>query len=478
MSKVKRMKPVFKKERDLLIRKLGFELPENIWRDGHSLYLNSDCETRIIKFKVYNRETIKVTWNKIQEVLKKYKNKTIEEEILESTDRLDRLEQESIEKSIEYIKENPGYEIRAGISGGIDSDLINHILSKKVFPELGITDYTLDFMNSTNETPQTYLHIKRDFPEDKLQINNPPKGLYMWLKEDKQYYIPTIASRTCCSTYKEGRLRKILNKNTNYIIFLGMRKSESNNRSEYDWDLNERMNELYKKTKKDRYKLYIPANWKRFLPILNWDDKDVWLYTLREGNIYNEQYNMGFNRCGCLICPYMSDYNELLVKYYYPSLSKRWDDMLHIHYKVKDVSRRLKYSKLEFINQGKWKSGGGKEQELMNKKATPDRIMELARIKGCTELVAAKFFKRKCSCNKKLNPEEVAMYLKFFGRFVRKEYDLSFNAQASFFDNENNFSIDDRQYLCKRCFCAYMGVEEKEYEERVRLFRQTGCSLF
>lgn len=472
------MKPVFEKEHKLLETKMGIKLPKNIWRHGQSLYLNSDFDTCIIKFKVKKRKDIVIEKNYIESVLDKYKNKTFLEEIEESKEMLEYLEKESIEKTIDFIKKYPGYELRPSISGGKDSDLMWHILYKKVFPRLNIENYTLDFMNSTNETAQTYLHIKNNFPKDKMQINNPPKGIYTWLKEDKEYYIPTIASRICCSTYKEGRIKKILNKNTNYIIFLGARKDESPDRSEYDWDLNERMNELYAVTKKEKYKLYIPANWKRFLPILNWKDKYVWLYILKENIKYNEQYNMGFSRCGCLICPYMSSYNELLIQEYYPFLAKRWDDMLETHYEVKNVERRLKYTKEEFINEGMWKSGAGKEQSIITKKPTPERIQELARIKRCSVDIAAKYFKRECNCGKKLNADEVGMFLKFFGRYEKKATIETLQAQMSLFDDERDFSGDDRKYLCKTCFCNHMGIRKEQYDEKLKEFRNTGCNLF
>lgn len=472
------MKPVFEKEHKLLEQKMGITLPENIWRHGQSLYLNSDLNTCIIKFKVNKRKDIIITKNYINEVLNKYKNKTFLEEIEESKEKLEHLEQESIEKTIDFIKKYPGYELRPSISGGKDSDVMWHILYNKVFPKLNIEDYTLDFMNSTNETAQTYLHVKNNFPKDKMQINNPPKGIYAWLKEDKEYYIPTIASRICCSTYKEGRIKEILNTNTNYIIFLGVRKYESSNRSEYDWDLNKRMNELYKKTKKEKYKLNMPANWKRFLPIVNWEDKYVWLYILKEKIMYNSQYDMGFAKCGCLICPYMSSYNELLIQEYYPFLAKRWDDMLEIHYKVKNVERRLKYTKEEFINEGKWKSGAGKEQSLITKKPTPERIQELARIKNCSIAIAAKYFKRECKCGNKLNADEVGMFLKYFGRYENKATVENLEAQMSLFDGEIDYNEDDRKYLCKDCFCNHMGIRKDQYDDKVQEFRNSGCNLF
>lgn len=472
------MKPVFKIEKELLERKLNINLPSNIWRNGNNLYLNSAKETKMLTFKVENRTNLIIVTNKIKEIESKYKNKTYKEEIEENKDRLNTLEKESIEKTKEFIVNHKDYNLRPSISGGKDSDVMWHILYTKVFKELNIDDYIIDFMNSTNETAQTYLHIKNDFPKDKLRINNPSKGMYDWLKEDKNYYIPTAVSRICCSTYKEGEIKKVLNKNEKYIIFLGARKDESSNRSEYDWDLNKRMEELYKSTGKNKYKPYLPTNWKRFLPIINWTDVDIWLYMLKNGIIFNKQYEMGFNRCGCIICSYMSDYTELLIKEFYPLLLNRWDNLLDKHYEIKNVEKRLKYTKNEFINQGKWKSGCGKEQEIIMSKPTDEKIALLSELKGCSKDIAKKYFNKQCSCGKKLNAEEVGMYLKYFGRYENSESINTFQAQLSLFDEAKDKTVDSRNYLCKNCFCKTLDIKTNQYEEKVRYFRDTGCNLF
>lgn len=445
------MKPIFKEEKLFLENRLGIELPNDCWRDGSKILLNGDKDTLIIQFKVENQQLI-VKKNKIKEVLEKYKNKTLQEEIEENDDRLDELIEESIQKTKEYISSHLDCEIRLSHSGGKDSDVMWYIL-QKVFKDMNITDYTIDFFNTTNDTPQTYIHIKKDLPKEYLQINNPPKGWHQWLKEDKNYYLPSVMVRNCCSTYKEGQVKKILDKNKNYLIFLGARKYESTKRSKYDWDLNEAW-----KRENPNKKLNMPENWYRFLPIVNFTDKDVWLLMLREGIKYNEQYNVGFNRCGCLLCPYSSDYTDLLIKEFYPTYWSRWMDIVDKNYDLYDVENRLKWSKYEYGELGKWKQSTSKETELITKKPTKERIETLAELKGCSEEVAKKYFKQVCTCGKKLNPDEVAMFLKLCGRYEGYE--------------------DNREYLCKNCLCDLMGITRSEYAEKVKEFRNSGCNLF
>ena len=40
---------------------------------------------------------------------------------------------------------------------------------------------------------------------------NPEIGYYQWIIKKKDYFIPSVLVRNCCSTYKEGNLHKILN---------------------------------------------------------------------------------------------------------------------------------------------------------------------------------------------------------------------------------------------------------------------------
>ena len=362
------MKPIFEKEHVFLERELGIKLPKQCWRKGQSILLNGDVKTLIIKFKVENGKII-ITKNKIDKIIKEYKNKTWEEEIAENNNRLNMLRTESIEKTIEFIeeykKEHQNYELRLSHSGGKDSDVMWDIL-KIVFNQVGITDYKIDFFNTTNDTAQTYLHIKQDLPKDKLLIHNPEKGWYQWLKEDKNYYLPSVMVRNCCDKYKEGSLKKTLDKKKDCILFLGARKYESAKRSSYDWDLNEAI------LKGGKKKLNMPYNWRRFLPIVNWTDKDVWLYILRNNLKINEQYYQGFNRCGCLECCYASDYTDLLTKENYPYLHNRWLDIVEKNYNIWGVEKRLKWT-LEEWQQGKWKQGTSKEYELITKVPTDEQ---------------------------------------------------------------------------------------------------------
>lgn len=492
------MKPIFEQERMFFENKSGLKIPQGCWMDGQKVYLNCDDPFPIITYTVDTlKDEIKIKKNMIVNIdnnkihIKgKYKNKkyneiwtnlTIDEEIAKHSDRLNKLEKQSIIETMCCIQYHKDHEFRISDSSGKDSTVCAHIF-KKAMKKLNRCDYEVDFFNTTNETADTYLNIKKNIKEhcefileilldrspiakevdefynSKLYewIHNPEIGWYQWLKEVKNYLLPSVMMRTCCSTYKEGKLKELLDKKKNYVLFLGMRKYESSKRADYNWYLNDAMNKMYLKTNKNKYKLNVPKNWVRFLPIVEWEDKDIWLYMIKENIRFNRAYIKGYKRVGCLQCPYSNDYNHILTKYWYPKLQERWDGVVKQNYNIWRVEKRLKWS-LEEWQSGKWKAATSKPQELIQKKATPERVKELSNILGISEELARKYFKRECSCGSKLNPSEVGMFLKLFGRY----------------ENTN----DNRQYLCKKCICRELGWSADYYKEKYIEFSEQGCNL-
>lgn len=478
---------MFNEERLFLENALGVKLPEFCWKEGKSILLNHDSEKSILDYTVVNGKlqikknllkaivgnqvVVEFTKNK-KKLVETWRNNSWEEEIEQEDDRIEALYRESYEMTKAYILAHPGYELEVSISGGKDSDLMFRVVMD-VLRDLGIDDYVINYFNTTNEVGHTYRHVKFCYNPDKLRIVNPEKGQYKWLAEDKNWYIPSVMSRTCCDKYKEGQLDTILDKDKKYIIFLGARRQESNKRCDYSWDLNEallakaeREAEEYRKEHgkepENTFKLNVPLEWRRFLPIVEWTDADVWLYILKHKMKFNYMYRLGYNRVGCLICPYMDDYVDLLNRHYFPTLAKRWDYAVEMNYHTYNVETRLKWS-LEEWQLGRWKTAVSKEYEILRLAPTPDRINELATIKGISIRMAKKFFNRTCSCcGKKLNPDEISMNFKVNGRFEHMRDELETN----------------RKMFCKKHMCEKEGWSPKQYKEKVINFREQGCELF
>ena len=168
-------------------------------------------------------------------------------------------------------------------------------------------------------------------------------------------------------------------------------------------------------------------------------------------------YKLGFQRVGCLLCPYQSNYNDLLIQKYYPQRWDWWMNILEKNYINTGVEKRLHWTLEEYKN-GKWKTGISKVQELITKKYTEERSLELVKILGISKEMADKYWNRECSCGKKCNPTEIAMFYKLYGRYEGVE--------------------DNRQPKCKKCVCEEQEIDKKKYQEMYLNFREQGCNLF
>ena len=263
------MKPLFKLEKDFYERKLEIKLPDECWIENSSIYLNLNKETLLIKFKIVNKKLF-VYQNNIEEVMKKFKKISWNDEVLKNKDRLIELEEKSIKETVTFIKKinneektcvglksakknlkgqlnifdffedenkdkivlNPE-QLLISTSGGKDSTVAG-IITEKAFSKLDIKQYKYLYFNTSNDSADTYRYIKELKKTKDVWMVNPEMGYYNWITEKKDYFIPSVLVRNCCSTYKEGNLRKILNPNKRYIMFLGLRKHESKDREHYD----------------------------------------------------------------------------------------------------------------------------------------------------------------------------------------------------------------------------------------------------
>jgi len=352
-------KPIFEEERLFFKQKTNINLPTECWRKGSKIYLDFTQEKSLIEFKVENKE-IKITKNRINGYQEKQKKETlylpqqkkIKDLIKQKKETLDNLYKQSYDFLYKYIKENINKYFVFSHSGGKDSSLSYKIfieVLKKLKEENINLNYEISFANTSNETADTYKIIK-SLPKDKLNILNPKEGFYQWIKR-KNYFIPSALTRNCCSTYKEGQVNKYYNKDKEIVMILGVRKYESSKRANYDWIMDYSF--LYKLFNGTVTQSKL---WVRIAPIIEWKDEDVWLYLIKNKIEINKQYYLGFNRCGCLICPYQSDYIDLLTEKHYPKLWSRWvNDILPKNYINTHVSERFKWTLDEWKN-GKWKN--------------------------------------------------------------------------------------------------------------------------
>lgn len=388
------MKPIFEEER-MFLKEYGIEVPEHCWRNGSKIYINHNDEIPIIEFKVdllnnkinIKKNFIKEINNGIIHIEGKYRNKKFNMNIINrpfkveaklNKERLNKLVEQSVNLTTNYLNSHLDYEYIMSISGGKDSSVMNYIFEKYIKDKLINKNIKKIAFNTTNDTADTYRQmyyeglskdniitpiIGINIVDDKGKKHREYKsmGWYQWISQVKDYWIPNALKRSCCSTFKEGQINRIQDKDKNYVTLLGVRKYESTKRAFYEFDIRQ----AYENKKDKNYNM--PSNWERIAPICYWTDEDVWLYIILNDLKVNPMYYKGFNRCGCLLCPYNSEYTDLLIKRYYPQQYNRWMNIIKKNYETKDVKERLKWS-LEEYKAGKWKTGLSKEYELINSK--------------------------------------------------------------------------------------------------------------
>lgn len=231
----------------------------------------------------------------------------------------------------------------ASFSGGKDSQVVLDLCTRALPPDsfqviYSDTGYELPSSLSLYEQVQEYYHEK--FPTLKFSLaKNHESVLNYWDKIGT----PSDKHRWCCAVMKTGPLYRMLkipgtNKQAKVLAFEGVRAEESSRRSGYD-----RIGRGVK------HSTTINAR-----PILRWSSVEIFLYIWRNSLPVNPSYRKGMTRVGCLICPFASEWNEMMVRENYADCLKPFEERL-VHFAqaagVKDVN--------DYIAQGGWKRRAG-----------------------------------------------------------------------------------------------------------------------
>ena len=128
------------------------------------------------------------------------------------------------------------------------------------------------------------------------------------------------------------------NLNGNSLTFLGIRRSESNERQNYE-----------RTQKHSKIGTQINA-----MPIIEWSDCDVWLYILYKGIVFNHAYRWGYKRVGCWCCPNNSNWSTMLTDIYFPKLAEKWKSTL-FGFAEKTGKEDIE----DYVENGRWKTRRG-----------------------------------------------------------------------------------------------------------------------
>lgn len=226
----------------------------------------------------------------------------------------------------------------ASFSGGKDSqvvlDLCTRAIPSQSFEVIySDTGYELPPSLDLYKEIQDYYHQK--FPDLKFSTTkNHESVLNYWDKIGT----PSDKHRWCCSVMKTAPLYRSLklegNKQARVLTFDGVRAEENTRRAGY--------NRIGKGVKHDTV---INAR-----PILEWNATEIFIYLFKHSLHINPAYRMGMTRVGCLICPYSSEWNEMIVSKSFKHNLSPFINKLEANAKkggIKDIN--------DYIKDGGWK---------------------------------------------------------------------------------------------------------------------------
>lgn len=253
----------------------------------------------------------------------------------------------------------------ASFSGGKDSQVVLDLVTRAIPP----TAFEVIYSDTGYELPpslELYEEVKRfygeRFPALKFSTTrNHESVLNYWDKIGT----PSDTHRWCCSVMKTAPLYRSLkvegNKQARVLTFDGVRAEESTRRSGY--------NRIGKGVK---HSTVVNVS-----PILNWNLVEIFLYIFKYDLPINIAYRKGITRVGCVICPFSSEWNDMVINQTFKFALKPFLN------KIENCVNKLAISDQdEYIKSGNWKRrAGGREMNpdsaLNVISANPDLIIEM-----------------------------------------------------------------------------------------------------
>ena len=253
----------------------------------------------------------------------------------------------------------------ASFSGGKDSQVVLDLCTRAI-PS---TEFEVIYSDTGYELPPSLSlyedvqkHYKELYPDLKFSVaRNHESVLNYWDKIGT----PSDTLRWCCTIMKTAPLYRSLKKEGNtqskVLTFEGVRAEESVRRSGYE--------RIGKGVKHDTV---INAR-----PILNWSTVEIFLYLFKYSLPINIAYRLGKARVGCIICPYSTSWDDMIINKCYPEALEPFLSRIRNLSKdsgVKDID--------DYVKERKWKfraSGNvlGKQSSYVVEKSTTDFVAKL-----------------------------------------------------------------------------------------------------
>ena len=335
--------PVFRQEKRLLSYITGEELEhKEIWYLGSSYYLIDGVKSRLPYIDFYKKK-------KHLEIAECLRKDIDNNDLFPRADEFVRLNkrylkeivfeaEEYITNLIQLLKDNSEqkYIPTVSFSGGKDSTVVSRIVRDALQNE-SIIHY---FGDTTLEFPCTYMYVENHFREkNPFTPVIPSETSNDFFKLCNVFGPPSKYERWCCTIFKTSNLNsEYQNLTGNSLTFLGIRRSESRERHNYERTQN-------------HSKIGSQIN---AMPIIEWSDCDVWLYILYKHLNFNNAYRWGYKRVGCWCCPNNSLWSSMLTDIYFPDLAMKWKNTLRSF-----AQKTGKTDIDDYIENGKWKARRG-----------------------------------------------------------------------------------------------------------------------
>jgi len=244
-------------------------------------------------------------------------------------------------------------------SGGKDSTVVSRLVRDALQDE-SIIHF---FGDTTLEFPCTHLYVDGMFrKENPFTPMIPSETENDFFKLCNVFGPPSKFERWCCTICKTSNLNgEYQNLEGNSLSFLGIRRGESRERQKYE-------------RTQDHSKIGSQIN---AMPIIDWDDCDVWLYILSKRIAFNPAYKWGYKRVGCWCCPNNSNWSSMLTELYYPELMSRWKKTLYAF-----AEKTNKEDPVDYVENGRWKArrgASGLETRNVSIVDTPCNLSDRAR---------------------------------------------------------------------------------------------------
>jgi len=335
--------PVFLQERKLLSEITGTDLrSSNVWYLGNGGYLVNGKRIKAYAAEFYRSkmhlkcaDTLRAEICIDDDIHFKDRFVAANREYIES--KIDEAERYIVGVVNEYKTDvSHTYVPTVSFSGGKDSTVVSRLVRDALQSEK-IIHY---FGDTTLEFPCTYEYIYSTFRmENPIPAVLPSETENDFFRLCKVFGPPSRFERWCCTIFKTSSLNtELQNLDGNSITFLGVRRSESNERKGYI-------------RTQEHSKIGSQIN---SMPIIYWTDYDVWLYLMYKGLAFNPAYRYGYKRVGCWCCPNNSTWSAMLTDIYFPSLAVKWKDLLYAF--AKDTG---KTDIEDYVENGKWKTRKG-----------------------------------------------------------------------------------------------------------------------